>query len=240
MGYTTDFEGFFRLDRELSPEHAHYLAALNQTRRITRDESSAAEREDVIREAVGLPVGTDGEYFVGETGFRGQDSGSDVINHNAAPASQPGLWLQWTPVQSSSPYSGCPDMKDENADWTGFDAIGWDMGEKFYNYEEWIAYIIEHFIERWGYTLNGEVTWYGEERDDRGVIHVDNNVVHVYYDVLSVGELRNLEKTRESEKESKNCLSSLVKYLEDGEEGNEFHENIMDQKWKSGDKHIIN
>ena len=56
-------------------------------------------------------------------------------------------------------------------------AIAWDGGEKFYGYVEWIAYLIEHFLEPWGYKVNGTVEWDGEERGDIGRIRVEDNMV---------------------------------------------------------------
>jgi len=55
--------------------------------------------------------------------------------------------------------------------------IVWDQGEKFYHYDKWLKYIIKHFLAPWGYVLNGEATWRGEQRDDRGTLHVFENEV---------------------------------------------------------------
>lgn len=167
MGYTTDFNGSFNLDKPLTKEHKAYLEAFASTRRMKRKQSLTAKRSDPLREAAGLPVGKEGAYFVGEGGHCGQGAGfgehngiPDLAEYNYPPAGQPSLWCQWVP----------------NADGT---AIVWDEGEKFYEYVAWIEYLIENFLKPWGYVLNGEVEWYGEERDDRGMIVVDNNVVRV-------------------------------------------------------------
>lgn len=73
---------------------------------------------------------------------------------------KPGFWCQWVP----------------NEDGT---AIQWDYNEKFYNYIEWIQYLVKHFFEPWGVKLNGEVEWEGEESGDLGKIIVTDNVVEV-------------------------------------------------------------
>ena len=131
---------------------------------MKRKEELTLEREDPIRDAAELPVGYDGAYFVGELGDFGQGIGHnqkgipDLVDYNNPPSGQPSLWCQWTP--SDDGYS-----------------IKWDGGEKFYHYVEWIEYLIEHFLKPWGYTLNGEVEWYGEDANDRGMIVIDNNVV---------------------------------------------------------------
>lgn len=165
MGYTTDFDGKFDLDKPLTEAHRAYLVKFNETRRMRRNPSLTSKRADPVREAVGLPVGPEGAYFVGEGGYAGQDNGPDVTDHNEAPEGQPGLWCQWVP----------------NEDGT---AIVWDGGEKFYFYTEWLQYLIHNFLAPWGYALNGQVEWNGEEPGDQGVIHVRDNEVRAVYDEI--------------------------------------------------------
>lgn len=158
MGYDTNFSGEFNLDKPLTVAHKAYLEAFASSRRMIRNAKLTEKRSDPIREAVGLPVGEDGGYFVGEGGFHGQDDGEDVVNHNSPPTDQPGLWCQWVPNELGT-------------------AIVWDEGEKFYEYIDWLEYLIQHFLAPWGYTLNGKVAWYGEENSDQGVIYVKNNKI---------------------------------------------------------------
>jgi len=158
MGYTTDFTGEFTLDKPLTAAHAAYLRQFSETRRMCRNPFATEIRPDPLRMAVGLSVGDEGGYFVGEGGFAGQDDGPDVLKHNDPPVGQPGLWCKWEP----------------NEDGT---AIVWSEAEKFYSYVEWLEYLIAHFLKPWGYALNGEVEWQGEEPDDRGIIFVWNNTV---------------------------------------------------------------
>lgn len=159
MGYTTDFNGQFDLDRPLAPEHREYLKRFAETRRMKRDADKAATRPDPLRVAVDLPIGKEGGYFVNGEGFRGQENfASDVLDGNYPPEDQPGLWCQWIP----------------NEDGT---AIEWDGVEKFYSYVEWLEYLVEHFIGPWGYQLNGSVDWEGEESGDMGTIWVKDNQI---------------------------------------------------------------
>lgn len=60
------------------------------------------------------------------------------------------------------------------------DAIGWDGGEKFYDYIPWIKWIVNQYLEPLGYKVNGEVTWFGEDKSDQGKIVITDNVVEVY------------------------------------------------------------
>lgn len=102
--------------------------------------------------------GTDGEFFVGDRDNMGQTDSPDIIDHNCPPATQPGLWCQWVP-------------DDEGT------YLQWDGNEKFYNYVEWIEYIVDKILAPNRYKVNGEVKWQGEDMDDRGKIIVVDNVI---------------------------------------------------------------
>jgi hypothetical protein len=102
--------------------------------------------------------GVEGEFFVEGKGAFGQDSDSTVIDHNKPASTQPGLWCQWTPSDDRM-------------------GIEWDCGEKFYNYTEWLVYLIHKILAPNGYVLNGTVKWQGEEVGDVGKIIVEDNRV---------------------------------------------------------------
>lgn len=161
MGYTTEFSGEFKLDKHLTPAQTEYLKAFNETRRMQRNADTTSTLPDPARLAVGLPVGDQGGYFVGSRAHFGQDITPDVLDYgNTPPTGQPSLWCQWTPTDDGS-------------------AIVWDEGEKFYEYGEWIKYLIQHFLLPWGYVLNGSVDWKGEDSGDIGKIEITNNVVTI-------------------------------------------------------------
>jgi hypothetical protein len=158
MGYTTDFQGSFKVAPDLTAKHALYLTMFSMTRRMKRNGPQAEALPDPARLTVGLPIGKEGGYFVGSGDNNGQNHTPDVLDYNQPPTGQPGLWCQWVPSPDGT-------------------AIVWDEGEKFYDYVEWLQYLIEHFLAPWGYKLNGTVKWYGEDHDDRGRIVVKDNVV---------------------------------------------------------------
>ena len=112
MGYTTNFTGHFRLDKQLTLDHFQILNKFAETDHRTEDY-----------------IGDDFSYY-----------------------------CQWKPTKDG---------------WS----IEWDGGEKFYSYVEWLEYIIENFLKIWGYTLDGEVQYSGEEVGDCGVLLVKGNVV---------------------------------------------------------------
>ncbi len=151
MGYTTDFEGQISLSRALTEEQAHYITQFSQSRRMGRNASICQEFDDPVRESVGLPIGTEGEFCV----FNYGSNDRSIIDHNQPPSTQPGLWCQWVPT----------------ADLT---ALEWDGGEKFYCYYEWLIYIHDTMLVKWGITFTTETTleYQGEEDDDKGEIFV--------------------------------------------------------------------
>jgi len=83
--------------------------------------------------------------------------GDEIDENNPEP---PGIWCQWVPSEDGK-------------------TIEWDENEKFYDYIEWIQYLLKHFLIPWGYILNGKVIWQGENMCDRGKIEIDNNLVTI-------------------------------------------------------------
>lgn len=167
MGYTTDFYGAFDIEPTLKDDHRAYLVAFSQTRHMMRDTSKLEGMPDPLRKAVGLPLGALGEFFIGEVPdgmqyWEWESNDESILDQNNEAPSQPGLWCNWEPTQDGA-------------------ALRWDGGEKFYNYIEWLNYLIDNFFKPWGYVLNGEVEWQGEERDDQGRIVVKENKVTILY-----------------------------------------------------------
>ena len=125
---------------------------------MKRDPIAALTIPDPLRVAVGLPLGVEGEYFAGGKGYAGQDTDNSILDYNSPPARQPSLWCSW--VIYANKIEGPDDSK-------------------FYNYVEWLAYMIGHFFEPWGYKLNGCVEWRGEDREDEGAIDVEDNEISI-------------------------------------------------------------
>lgn len=114
-----------------------------------------------------------GSYYAnpGSDGF-GQDHEDDIIDYNFPPDDQPSLWCQWAPTDDGS-------------------AIAWDDGEKFYGADEWMKYIIDHFLKpgalaknelpflQANHVVNGTINAQGEDSDDRWQLIVRDNVVFV-------------------------------------------------------------
>ena len=54
--------------------------------------------------------------------------------------------------------------------------IVWDGREKFYNYVNWISYIIKNILND-RYLLNGVIKWEGQFQEDKGVIIICDNKI---------------------------------------------------------------
>lgn len=112
------------------------------------------------------PYNVDGD----DDKFFGGGGDDDVLNGNEPPPGQPGLWCQWIP----------------NEDGT---EITWDEGEKFYEAEKWMKYLIEHFLKpgciaketlpflQANHTVSGVIEANGEEHGDNWLLIVEGNEV---------------------------------------------------------------
>ena len=162
MGYTTDVYGSVTFNKPITEELKNYINKFGETRRMKRDvEKIKKTFPDWEKNCFNGNLGVDGEYFVGGNGFMGQDRDDSIVNYNYPPETQPGLWCQW--------------MIDDDGN------LVWDGGEKFYEYGEWLTYLIDNFIAPSGYVCNGEIEFQGEDMNDFGTIHVKDNVVTVEY-----------------------------------------------------------
>jgi uncharacterized protein (TIGR02996 family) len=144
----------------LRPEHAAYLRQFGDTRRMKRDAALLEGVADPVREAVGVPVGVEGAWFVGSDEYFGPGAHPSILDPNRPPKGQPGLYCQWVPSEDGT-------------------AIEWDGVEKFYDYVPWLRYVLQHFLIPWGYVVNGRMEWQGEDPSDEGTIHVRENQIEV-------------------------------------------------------------
>lgn len=85
MGYSTDFEGRFSLNRKLDEETHDFLMRFSQTRRMARN--------------VDPKYGVEGEFYAESTNNYGQDKEDNIISYNTPPRTQPNLWCNWQPSE---------------------------------------------------------------------------------------------------------------------------------------------
>ena len=163
MGYSTDFYGTLKFNKEVTPQLKEYINRFSHTRRMPRDNDKIKATYPNWKELCFFgELGENGAYFAPEAPNFGQNNDGTIIDYNGWKcAVHPGLWCQWI-------------INDDNE-------LEWDGGEKFYKYEEWLEYLIDNFFEPLGYSLNGDIQWQGEENDDFGNIHVFDNVIEMQY-----------------------------------------------------------
>jgi hypothetical protein len=167
--YKIQFEGSVQLDRPLQPEQIAYLQRFLEIRRIAWSVDYIDALPDSLREAVGLPPGPEGAYFVG---LSFEELKVDVwqplvrdqkLHQNKPPQGQPRLWCAW--------------KLDED----GVTFRYTDEQELYFCYA-WLQYLIEHFFTPWGYEVDGEITWQGDDEADRGTIIVGKS--HIEHQFL--------------------------------------------------------
>ena len=81
MGYSTEFEGSFKINKPVDDDTYELLYGLATTRRMKRK--------------LGPEYGIEGEFFIAKDSFFGQDETPDIIDYNSPPITQPSLWCQW-------------------------------------------------------------------------------------------------------------------------------------------------
>jgi len=163
VGYSTYFGGSFQVkfpDKETRDEVVDLVNCMADTRRVARDMSKLKDKLDKPIEW----YGTDGEFYCGDSGGSYTTDDDSILNPNVPPGDQPGVYLQWIFV---------PNEKDSDVEAT----LEADNEENFYNYIEWLEYIIERILKPRGAVMNGSVQWYGDEREDIGTITVKNNIL---------------------------------------------------------------
>lgn len=78
---------------------------------------------------------------------------------------QPQSWCQWELSNDTTVYDG------EQPTW-----IRWDGGEKFYEYGDWLEYLVAAIKKDFpGARFDGEIEWRGEEWDDFGALAVQED-----------------------------------------------------------------
>ena len=161
MGYTTEFDGQFAVTPPMDEETITFLTKFADTRRMGRDLTKLGLTRDEADK-----YGVDGEFWVNGGSDFGQARDASIIDYNESPRTQPGLWCHWIPAHN---------------DPANF--IEWDGGEKFYDAETWLEYLIIAVLEPRGYTLNGRVLAQGEEVSDRWTLDVMDNEVVVHHGI---------------------------------------------------------
>jgi hypothetical protein len=80
-------------------------------------------------------------------------------------------------VKLFNDHTGKPSL---NCDWIVEDnQLKWNENEKFYNYLEWLQYLIDNFFNVWNIKLNGIMDYKGEDLGDCGTIVVNDSIITI-------------------------------------------------------------
>ena len=155
MSYTTRFEGFFTFNKPLNADQIAYLKEFAKLRRCRINRKFFKGLQDPLRKNVGLPIGVEGEFCITQPSI----TWDDVTDVNKPPLTQPALWCKWEPTD---------DGKE----------LKWNNESKFYGYTDWLIYYVKNFFIPWGYVLNGEMKYEGEDDEDKGVLIFKDNSLY--------------------------------------------------------------
>lgn len=163
MRYPIQFDSHLTLDRPLSPQHLAYLNQFVQIRRVALSVEHLQAIPDPLREAVGLPLGEEGAYFVDLDFDHERLLEPMVLNINKPPHGQPSLWCAWR-----------FDL--------GGASLSYSDSYNLYRCYVWLQYLLEHFLLPWGYRVHGEIYWQGAEAADHGKITAHGNTLDIQLD----------------------------------------------------------
>jgi hypothetical protein len=172
VGYTTKFWGELYFDSPIDVKLKDYINKFSEIRHMKQNNKEIMKQNsEWERHCFNGLLGVEGAYYLGSPSaerLRGERieewllrtyQDKCIIDYNNPPTGVPGLWCDWY-INNRG-----------NLEWTG--------REKFYNYVEWLEYLIKHFFSPEGYFLNGELVFRGERDEDGGFIIVSNNRVKV-------------------------------------------------------------
>jgi hypothetical protein len=156
---TVEMFGRFELNSPLAMPHLQYLQKFCSIRHMRRRTGMLTNLADPLRIAAGLPLGADGEFYVGAHAV---DSESDltIVDANVQPRSQPGVLCDWTfgDDASSIVWAGQPGSLQTHL--------------------AWLQYLLDEFLVPWGHETNGAVYWRSTENDsEQGVIVLRKNEI---------------------------------------------------------------
>ncbi len=163
MGYVTYFEGSFKFNHPPSEYMIKYINSFSTSRRVKRDVELIKKIDgDWEKHSFKGKLGNEGEYYVKYDNYSWEEGDITVIDEDENPSNQPSFWCNW--------------IINEKGE------LCWNGHTKFYDYVEWLEYLINNFFQVENLVLNGEVKFEGEEDKDKGKIVIIDNFIEVIFD----------------------------------------------------------
>lgn len=182
MGYYTDFDGHFTITPPLQDRHEAYLQVWLPMEHRAYYEDKLKDIPDPLREAVGLPIGPEGVYATCVESPDEHWTKDGIVLEPRTIGEREELRHLTPDTAAWCPTRYC--YWTVESDDTGRCELQAPQSGKVYSYQEWLLFLLKKFFVPWGYTLNGQVNWNGEDRTDMGVMRIEDNVLSV--DVASV------------------------------------------------------
>jgi hypothetical protein len=156
MGYHTGFQGEFRLEPALNAAQRDYVLAFVDVRHGQRKTNLIQNLPDPFREAAKLELGRQGLNCTATLA----NSLEVYSDYNRPAEGAPGLYCPWTiNADGSTLISSYPD--------------------KAYEPQEWLGFLLQHFLIPWHVVASGVVLWHGERVGDAGAYSIVANHLEV-------------------------------------------------------------
>lgn len=170
MSYYTYFDGAIQFNKPLNNDLADFIKKFAATRHFQRDTETLMQEldenniniKDILPPVPGInDFGENCKFFA-------------IPNHDSK---WNNTWLD-SVMDFNSPPEDCPSLWCDIYLSKTHDKLYLRNGTN-YRYVSWLEWLIKYFFAPAGYILNGSVCYNGEDRDDRGVIVVENNSISV-------------------------------------------------------------
>lgn len=158
-----EFRGAFKCTPPAEPSHTAYLRKFLAMKHLHRNLSQVMLVPDPLRTAAGLPLGLDGEFFVGDDLRVGLPAGT-----------KPSADCPWEPViDEANRLVGlaCRKTLIDDAD---------NVQLRL----EWIKYLLGNLFIPWGYVLDGVVRWHDFHDHLGGAIVLKSNIPYMGNDLV--------------------------------------------------------
>lgn len=156
-------KGVLTLSRPLTDDEYYYLGAFAMNKRMRRNRPTlkmmieGGALDDPFRKEVGLKLGMDGCFFVGNKGEQLDEFDASVFNKEAPPRGCPGSWCSWVPDPNNRQLLVLSGKKEQHAG-------------------RWAKFLVERlFAKHWGITARGIVTYESTTKD--GKLHTQLTLV---------------------------------------------------------------
>ena len=155
MSYNTRFNGCLKFNKPVVSELKEYINKFSEIRHIKlKTDEIKLCFPNWKQDSFNGNLGEEGMFFINSSTW----GTAAMEDYNVPPRNCPSLYCQWI-------------INDYNE-------LEWDGGEGFYEYVDWLKFLIKYFFNPNGYILNGTIYYSGDDTTDNGrVVVTDNNVV---------------------------------------------------------------